>query len=129
MARPTSKHPTELELEILKILWNEGPLSGGQIRDHLAAVRDLTYTSVMTMLGIMEEKRYVSRKKVGASYVYSPRLKRQAASRRMVRDLVDRVFDGSAATAMIHLLETTDVDAEELQRLEELIQRKSKETS
>ena len=127
MARPASKHPTELELEILQILWNDGPLAGRYVRDRLAPVRELTYTSVMTMLGIMEEKRYVSRKKVGANFVYSARISREAASRRMLHDLVDRVFGGSAATAMINLLETSDVDAGELRQLRELIQRKAKE--
>jgi predicted transcriptional regulator len=129
VARPASRHPTELELEILKVLWDEAPLSGRQIRDQLAAVRDLTYTSVMTVLGIMEDKRYVARKRVNGSYLYSARLSRQAASRRMLRDLVDRVFGGSAATAMINLLETSDVDSDELRQLRELIQRKAKEQS
>jgi BlaI family transcriptional regulator, penicillinase repressor len=127
VARPASKHPTELELEILKVLWEEGPLSGRLIRDRLAPVRDLAYTTVMTMLGIMEEKRYVTRRKEGGNYVYSAKLSRKAASRRMLRDLVDRVFDGSAATAMVNLLETSDVDADELRQLRELIQRKAKE--
>jgi BlaI family transcriptional regulator, penicillinase repressor len=129
VARPASKHPTELELEILKILWDEGPLAGRAIRDRLAPARDLTYTSVMTMLGIMEDKRYVARKKVGGNYVYSARLKREATSRRMLRDVVDRVFDGSAGTAMINLLETSDLDADELRQLRELLQRKAKEQS
>lgn len=127
MARPASKHPTELELEILKILWEEDRLAGRRIRDRLAPVRDLTYTAVMTVLGIMEEKGYVSREKAGANYVYSPRLSREAASRGMLRDLVDRVFGGSAAAVMLHLLETSNVDADELRRLRELIQRKAKE--
>jgi BlaI family transcriptional regulator, penicillinase repressor len=127
VARPASKHPTELELEILKILWDDGPLSAREVRDRLAPDRDLAYTSVMTMVGIMEEKRYVARKKAGGNYVFSPRLRREAASRRMLRDLVDRVFDGSAATAMINLLESSDVDAEELRQLRELINRKAKE--
>lgn len=127
VARPASKHPTELELEILKVLWDAGPLSGRQIRDRLATVRELTYTSVMTVLGIMEEKRYVTRKRVGGNYVYSARLSREAASGRMLRDLVDRVFGGSAATAMLNLLEASDVDADELRQLRELIQRKAKE--
>ena len=129
MARPASKHPTELELEILKVLWDEAPLSGRQVRDRLAAVRELTYTSVMTVLGIMEDKRYVARKRANGSYLYSARLSREAASRRMLRDLVDRVFGGSAATAMVNLLETSDVDSDELRQLRELIQRKAKEQS
>ena len=53
MARPASRHPTELELEILKVLWREGPLSGRQVRDALVPFRDLAYTSVMTVMNIM----------------------------------------------------------------------------
>ena len=63
MARPTSKHPTELELEILKVLWRASPLTGRQVRDALVGFRDLAYTSVMTIMGIMEDKGYVRRKK------------------------------------------------------------------
>jgi predicted transcriptional regulator len=127
MARPASKHPTELELEILKILWKGEPLSGRQIRDQLEPVRDLTYTSVMTMLGIMEEKKYVRRRKVGGNYVYFARLEQQAATQGMLRDLVERVFDGSAVSAMVHLLDVSEVDSDELRRLRKLIQEKAKE--
>ncbi len=56
MVRPTSKHPTELELEILKILWRAKPLTGRQVRDALAEFRELAYTSVMTVMGTMEDK-------------------------------------------------------------------------
>jgi predicted transcriptional regulator len=94
---------------------------------HAGMMAHVTYTSIMTMLGIMEEKRYVTRRKKAGNYVYSAKLSRKAASRRMLRDLVDRVFDGSAATAMVNLLETSDVDADELRQLRELIQRKAKE--
>ena len=127
MARPASKHPTELELEILKILWKGEPLSGRQIRDALEPVRDLTYTSVMTVLGIMEEKKYVRRRRVGGNYVYSAKLGQQAASQGMLRDVVERVFDGSAVTAMINLLDVSEVDPDELRRLRKLIQEKAKE--
>ncbi len=65
MVRPTSKHPTVLELEILKILWRAQPLTGRQLRDALAEFRELAYTSVMTILGIMVDKGYVRRKKQG----------------------------------------------------------------
>ena len=61
MSRRVSKHPTELELEILRVLWESGPLTGQAIRSALAPDRSLTYQSVMTVLGIREEKRYVTR--------------------------------------------------------------------
>ena len=125
MSRPASKHPTELELQILTVLWREGALSGRQIRDALEPDRKLTYPSVMTMLGIMEDKGYVRRKKERGSYVYSARIKQEANSRRMLSDLVERVFDGSAVTAMVNLLESAEIDDEELKQLRRLLKKKT----
>lgn len=129
MARPASRHPTELELAILKILWRDGPHSVRQVRDALVEFRDLAYTSVMTILGIMTRKGYVRRNKSGGSYVYKAVLTEQAAGRGMLRDIVDRVFDGSAVAVMQHLIETGDLDAAELAQVRQLINRKAKEQS
>jgi predicted transcriptional regulator len=127
MPRPQASHPTELELEILKVLWQQQPLSGQEVRDDLAPGRDLTYSSVMSMLGIMEEKGYVRRRKAGGRFVYSPRITQAATGRRMLRDLVDRVYGGSALDVMVNLLETSQVDPEELKELRELIQKKAEQ--
>ena len=127
MARPTSRHPTELELEILKTLWRDGPSAGRQIRDALAGFRDLAYTSVMTIMKIMTEKKYVRRKKVDGNFVYYPRVTEEAVAKRMLHDIVDRVFDGSAAAVMLNLLQTADLDEQELGQLRQMINRKAKE--
>ena len=127
MPREASTHPTELELEILKVLWETGPAPVRTIRDALAARRALAYTSVMTMLNIMTDKGYVRRTKSGNSYVYRPVLNREKTMNRMLGDLVDRLFEGSAATAAVQLLETSDLDDEELKALRALIRRKTKE--
>jgi BlaI family penicillinase repressor len=129
MARPSSRYPTELELEILKILWREGPCSGRQVRDALVPFRDLAYTSVMTILGIMTRKRYVRRNKHGPGYVYQASISEGQATKRMFRDMIDRLFDGSAVAVMQHLLETSDLDDEELRQLRQIINRKAKEQS
>lgn len=127
MARSSSKHPTELEWHILRILWDNGPAPVRDVRDALAEFRDLAYTSVMTVMNIMTKKGYLRREKVGASYVYHPLIKWEPTAHRMVEDLVERVFDGSPAALMLHLLETRDLDDEELKELRKLIQRKAKE--
>jgi predicted transcriptional regulator len=116
-----------LELAILKILWRDGPRSVRQVRDALVEFRDLAYTSVMTILGIMNRKGYVRRSKSGGSFVYRAVLTEQAAGRGMLRDIVDRVFDGSAVAVMQHLIETGDLDADELAQVRQLINRKAKE--
>jgi predicted transcriptional regulator len=125
MPRPASRHPTELELEILKHLWREGPLTGRQVRDLLAAQRELAYTSVMTVLGIMEQKGYVRRKLSDGSYLYSARVSEKSTTRRMLLDLVQRAYDGSIVSALVNLLETADVGDAELHELRELIKKKS----
>ena len=128
MGRHSSKHPTELELEILKILWRDGPAKVGDVREGLQAFRKLALTSVTTIMNIMVGKGYLKRAKENGRYVYRPCITKQSTTRRMVGDLVKRVFDGSAAAAMVNLLETSDVDEQELRKLRTLIERKTEET-
>ena len=123
MARPGSRHPTELELEILKILWRLGPLPVSRVREALEPFRLLAITSVTTVMNIMVRKGYLSRERSTASYVYRPRVSEHATAGRMLRDVVDRVFDGSAAVAMAHLIETGDLDERELKRVRALLKR------
>lgn len=126
MARSVSKHPTELELEILKVLWRVGPATVRQVRDELAAVRDLAYTSVMTVMTIMAGKGYVKRQKDGRSFVYQATYHEHKASKSMLQDIVDRLFGGSTTAVMQHLLETSELDDDELKQLRQLINRKSR---
>jgi predicted transcriptional regulator len=122
MPRPRSKHPTELELQILNILWNAGPLSVRQVQEQLAPDRKLAHTSVITMLNIMTDKGYLSRKRgeVGG-FVYQPRVSRRVTSRGMLKDLVDRVFGGSAVDVVMQLLDDRNLDADELKELRKLV--------
>ncbi len=121
MARPASKHPTELELEILKILWRDGPLPVADVRHALTDFRDLARTSVTTMLTIMLEKGYLSRRKEGSVYLYRPRLAEGATTGRMLKDVVDRAFEGSTASAVVKMLESSDLDDAEIKRIRALL--------
>jgi len=129
MPRPASRYPTDLELEILKVLWQRGPSTVRQVRDTLAEERDLAYTSVMTIMNIMADKGYVRRRKAKGSYVYRPVLEQRSAARAMMSDVVNRVFDGSAAAAAVHLLESADIDRDELHELQQLLVRKGEAKS
>lgn len=129
MARPGSEFPTELELEILKILWDESPLPVRDVRLRLAeqAKRKLTHSSVITMLNIMVRKRYLQRRKEGKAFLFSPLVKRENIAGGIVGDLLSRVFDGSPSAMVLNLLETADVDADEVTEIRRLINRKAKE--
>jgi len=127
MPRSPSRHPTELELEILKVLWRTGAATVRQVRDEVASVRDLAYTSVMTVMTIMATKGYVRRTKEGRSFVYEAIYHDTRATRSMLQDVVDRVFGGSTTAVMQHLLETSDLDDDELKQIRLLINRKTRE--
>ena len=130
MPKPEPLHPTELELEILKVLWDESPLPVRDVRARLAeASRPLAHSSVITMLNIMHDKGFVTRKKEGKAFLFAPKVTKDRVTGGMMRDLVARVFDGSPAAMVLNLLETTDLDKDELAELRRLIARKSKEQS
>ncbi len=127
MPRPASKQPTELELEILKILWEDGPSTVRDVRGALGTFRKLAHTSVMTIMGIMVEKGQLQREKRGNGYVYRARVRKQSTLRRMMGDLVDRAYEGSAGAAAIHLIETGEVTDEELARLQATLAARARE--
>jgi BlaI family penicillinase repressor len=130
MARPESEYPTELELEILKVLWQESPLPVRDVRARLEreAHRPLTHSSVITMLNIMHRKGYLRRKKDGKAFLFSPKAARGDVLGGMTQDLLKRAFDGSASDLVLNLLEVSDLDGHELAEIRKLISRKAKET-
>ena len=127
MPRPPSQNPTELELEILKVLWRIGPATVRMVREELAGFRALAHTSVMTVMTIMTQKGYLTRRKKRGGYVYRTRISEKAAKAGLASDLLERAFQGSAVDLMLNLLEEEKVDPEELNQLRNLIERKAKE--
>ncbi|MBN1394860.1 MAG: BlaI/MecI/CopY family transcriptional regulator [Pirellulales bacterium] len=128
MPRPKSAYPTELELQILKILWRQSPLAVREVRDSLAADgRDLAHTSVITTLNVMVRKKYLRRRRDGNAYLFEPRIAQEDVSRRVLDDLVDRVFDGSAKAVVLGLFDCDALDASDLKEMRRLIDKKTKE--
>jgi len=130
MARSEAENPTDLELEILKVLWHESPLLVRDVRARLEehADRPLAHSTVITMLNIMHRKGLVRRRKDGKSFLFSPKVKKESVMGRMTGDLLSRLFDGSPAAMVLNLLDTADVDSEELAEIRKLIARKARET-
>ncbi|NLF08102.1 MAG: BlaI/MecI/CopY family transcriptional regulator [Pirellulaceae bacterium] len=129
MARSTSQHPTELEFDILKVLWDHAPLPVRDVRTRLAeqAGRTLSHSSVITMLNIMVRKGYLRRKKEGKAFFFSPKADKNRITGGIMGDLLSRVFDGSPSAMVLNLIETADLDAGEVADLRRLISRKAKE--
>jgi BlaI family penicillinase repressor len=132
MARSSSENPTELELLILKILWEQSPQTARQIRDALAiGGRDLAHTSVITTLQKMVDKQQLNQLDPveGKAFRFEPRVSDQQVSRGMLGDIVDRVFDGSAEAVMLSLFDVAELDDEALKSLRKAFNQKLKEKS
>ena len=128
MARRASVHPTEFELQVLKILWESSPLTVREIRDALAeSGRDSAHTTVITILNIMVDKKYLKKKKQGKGYLFWPVVSEEIVSTKMLGDMVDRVFSGSAKSLILNLLDGDDIEEDELKELRKRINQKMKE--
>lgn len=118
----------DLQLRIMRVLWTLGPTGVAEVRRELDG-KPLAYTTVATMLRKMEDRRLVRHRLSDRRFIYEPAVSANEVRRCMADDLVDRVFDGSLADAVTHLLQTREVGHKELDRLEQLIQRRRKESS
>lgn len=115
----------DLQLEIMKLLWRRGASRVADIQRELGADR-FAYTTVATMLRKMEQRGLVRHREEGRTFYYEPRVSAEEVTRSTTTDLVDRVFGGSLADAVSHLLDMREVGPEELDRLERLIQERRK---
>ncbi len=121
MARKATGRPTDLELEILKVLWDRGPGTVAQVQEVIALTRPITYTTVLKTLQIMTEKRLVIPDKTQRAYVYRPRESRSTVVRRLVGDLLQRVLDGSTPQLVLHALAHRRAKPEELDEIRRLL--------
>ena len=124
MKTPANEPPilTRAESEIMAVLWRSG---GATVHDVVEALeREVAYTSVLTMLRILEKKGYVQHEPHpdgGRAHVYKPRVQAVAARRHHVRDLIDRLFGGQSDELVVGLLEEEKWSKPDLERLRELI--------
>ncbi len=112
--------PTMRELEILKVLWEHGPTSVRGVQELIPSDPDeeLAYTTIQTMLRIMETKKLVSHHVEGRTFIYSPLFSRDESATRYL----ERVFDGAASQLMLSLLRTERISQSELDQIYQLIQ-------
>jgi predicted transcriptional regulator len=111
--------PTPRELEILKVLWDQGPSSVRAVYRRLAQAEDLAYNTVQTLLRIMEDKGLVGHHTEGRSFVYTPRFSRDESAARFL----ERVFDGAADQLVLSLLRSERISTGELERMQAMIQK------
>ncbi len=127
----SSLEPTERELEALKVLWDLGEATVREVCDALNTEdEELAYTTVLSLLQVMEQKGLVDHRREGKAYVYLPTVEREKTLRGLAAGFLERVFDGSLDEYLVHALGTRKVSKRELDQLEAMLTtaRKKKPT-
>jgi predicted transcriptional regulator len=115
---------TGQELEIMKIVWQRDSVTVRDVYEELLKRRKVAYTTVMTMLKILEQKSYLKKTQVDRAYVYRPAQPQRQVVGAMVRDFIDRVFNGSAEPLLVHLVEQHHLSQPDLEEIERLRRKK-----
>src|SRR5712664_2296264 len=113
MAGPVSTQPTEVELQILRILWDLGPSPVREIHKRLEADKGTNYSTTVKMLAVMLDKGLVKRDEQAQPHVYRPGISRKNAGRRMLSELVEKVYEGSAMSLVLQALSSTRATKEQ----------------
>jgi predicted transcriptional regulator len=116
MRRP-SQTLTPQELEIMKVVWDAGPATVRDVYEAMRARRRIAYTTVMTMMNVLERKGHLRKRAEGRSFRYQPARPRSQVVKGMVREFLDRVFGGNAGPLLVHLLEDRRISDEDLREL------------
>jgi predicted transcriptional regulator len=123
LARSKSATLTEAELRIMNVLWERGSATVHEVLEALPAKPALAYNSVLTIIRILEKKGYAKHVKDQRAHVYLPQVDRKDATRFEVRHLVSRFFGNSRQQLVLNVLEESGIDAEELDRVRQLLER------
>lgn len=121
MARKRSPTLTDAESRVMSVLWQRETATVGDVVAVLAQDRVVTYSTVQTILRILETKGYVTHEKVARAFVYRPAVDERQARQRALKHLVARLFNGSPSLLVLNVLEDEAIDRTELRRLKKLI--------
>lgn len=129
---PKRKQPatlSETQLEMMNIVWEQGEVTVAQVWQALSRRREVARNTVQTMLTRLEDKGWLKHKTVGNTFVYRPAVPRDATRKRMVKQLLDVAFDGSAENLVMTLLDEHQLSKQEADRIRKLIDEAGKGTT
>jgi len=115
---------TRQELEIMKVVWDRGVVKVGDVWEVISQKKATAYTTVLTLMGILEEKGVLCHARAGRAYVYKPLLTRRQATRNQIQDLIARFFDGRPEKLIENLLECELSQPKQLETALKLIKTK-----
>ncbi|MBI3679168.1 MAG: BlaI/MecI/CopY family transcriptional regulator [Acidobacteria bacterium] len=122
--RTASLTLTAQELEIMKIIWGRRRATVRDVYETLLERRRIAYTTVMTMMKILEQKGHLKKTAAEKAYLYTPTRPKNQVVKSMVRDFVERVFNGSAEPLVVHLVEEKHLSEAEISEIEKLLRQR-----
>jgi len=122
--KPIEKPLTATELEMMNVIWRIGPATVLQVVEQLRPQRELAYTSVSTMVRILEQKGYVTSTKEGRGHLYEAAVSKEAYQRLSIERLVSNVFDNTPALLVRRLLDSAALSPEDLAEIRALLRKK-----
>ncbi len=129
MPRYPSPQPTDVELQILQVLWQRGASTVRQVHDTLSSKRDTGYSTTLKMMQVMREKGLLSRDESVRPQLYAAAETRERTQLQMLDDLAQKAFGGSAATLVMRVLSAQRVSPDEMAEMQRLIREAKGETS
>jgi predicted transcriptional regulator len=123
MARQQSPALTDAEAQVMAIVWRLRSASVSDVVSAMSEARAVSYSTVQTILRILETKGYVTHDKVARAFIYRPVVDERQARRRALRHLVSRLFEGSPSLLVLNVLEDEEIDPQEREQLRKLIER------
>lgn len=125
MTRDPQPQPSDLEIQVLSLLWDNGPMTVRQVLEAVPDRKKRAYTTVLTVLQVMEKKGLVKHKTDGTRHVYEPAIEKRRVLRPLLRNMIRNVFRGNPATAMQALIDETSVSEDEMTEIRRVLDGKS----
>ncbi|HEX8882191.1 MAG TPA: BlaI/MecI/CopY family transcriptional regulator [Candidatus Acidoferrum sp.] len=119
--RPRHNTLTPQELEIMKLVWQRGAATVRDVYEALLERRKIAYTTVMTMMKILETKGYLKKRRQDRAFLYRPAHPKNQIIGGMIREFIDRVFNGSAEPLLVHLVKSRHLSEKDLQKIARLV--------
>ena len=128
MPRKKEKPLGNLELKVMSVVWNLHKATVREVKNALRRRKPLAYTTVLSVMQVLEKKGFLRHETLERKYVYYPKVSREEVVKSNIKHLANRLFDGSAELLVVNVLESQDLSPDELRRLKQLITAKERQT-
>ncbi len=115
---------TNAEMEIMQVIWDLGKASVRDVHEVLESRKQVAYTTIMTMMKILEDKGHLCKVQLGRAYIYSPVRSRQQVTSSMLSEFLNRVYEGSARELVLNLVDDSKLSDQELKEIARIIEEK-----